>query len=53
MNKSVDNAYFHTALINKMFEAFCVTFQPQHRVPPGDEYGVSFMFLNKYDITKT
>ena len=39
MNKTVANAQFHVALINE-FEASCVTFQPQHRVPPGQKYGV-------------
>ena len=43
MNKTVDNAYFHTALIHESLEASCVTFQPQHRLPPGQKYGV-FLF---------
>ena len=41
MNRSVDNAYFHLAFINKFFQASCVTFQTKYRVPPGDLYGVT------------
>ena len=50
MNKSVENAFFHVSLINKMFQASCVTFQQQYRVPPGDEYGVGLCMVESYRI---
>ena len=41
MNKTVNNAYFNIAMIHRLVS--CVTFEPQHKVPPGREYGVSLI----------
>lgn len=40
----VENAYFHFASIQDMWDnrwASCLTFNPQHHVPPGERHSVT------------
>ena len=44
LSGSVDNAYFHFAAIQDMWDnrwASCLTFNPQHQVPPGEQHSVT------------
>ena len=48
----VKNAYFHFAIIQDKdmwgdFWASCLTYVPQHRVPPGDQHSVKKQRLVK------
>ena len=44
LSGGVKNAYYHFSLIQDVWDEFwtkCLTYVPQHKVPPGDQHSVT------------